>query len=216
MPACARIRSGTRPHASPAPPPVGFENARLYEQLQAYAEEAELSAERYSALYHNTPVMMHSINDDGELIRVNDYWLRMLGYQREEVLGRLSVEFLTESSRKRALEQVLPQLRATGSIRDFEMQMVKRNGDILDVLGSASAKLDEEGRIAQTMAFFVDVTDRKKAEERLRQSEARFAGVFQSAMDAIVIIDSGGSGSQGVVPYLPLPEVQKRIRGPAK
>ncbi len=171
---------------------VGFENARLYEQLQAYAEEVELSAEQYSALYHNTPVMMHSINDDGELVRVNDYWLRMLGYQREEVLGRHAVEFLTEPSRKRALEQVLPQLRATGSIRDFEMQMVKRNGDILDVLGSAIAKLDEEGRIAQTMAFFVDVSDRKKAEERLRQSEARFAGVFRSAMDAIVIIDAEG------------------------
>ena len=69
---------------------IGLENARLSEQLKR-------TAEQYSALYHNTPVMMHSINDDGKLTRVNDYWLGVLGYERDDVLGKPSVDFLTEA-----------------------------------------------------------------------------------------------------------------------
>ena len=171
---------------------LGFENARLYEQLQAYADDAKRSAEQYSALYHNTPVMMHSIDDDGRLIRVNDYWLRVLGYERQDVLGRRSVEFLTEASRTIVLEEGFPQLRATGYVHDVEIAMVKKDGATVDVLSSAIAQFDDQGRIQQTMAFFVDISDRKKAEEELRRSEARFAGLFRSAMDAIVIVDVDG------------------------
>ncbi len=171
---------------------VGFENARLTEQLQARAVDLRRSAEEYSSLYHNTPVMMHSVDDDGKLIRMNDHWLRILGYDRKEVLGKRSVEFLSDASRTAALEHVFPELRKSGLVREIELQMIKRDGTILEVLGSAVAQFDEANHIVQTLAFFVDVTDRKRAETALRESEQRFAGIFKSAMDAIVIIDADG------------------------
>ena len=164
---------------------IGLENAHLSEELKR-------TADQYSTLYHNTPVMMHSVDDDGRLIRVNDYWLSVLGYERQDVLGKSSADFLTEASRKTLVEVVFPQLRKSGQVRDVEIQMVKRDGTILDILGSAVAQLGDHERIEQTLAFFVDVTERKRVEAALRESEERFAGLFRSAMDAIVIVDLAG------------------------
>ncbi len=164
---------------------IGLENAHLSEELKR-------TADQYSALYHNTPVMMHSVDDDGKLIRVNDYWLSVLGYERQDVLGKSSADFLTEASRRTLVEVVFPQLRKSGQVRDVEIQMVKRDGTILDILGSAVAQFGDHERIEQTLAFFVDVTERKRVEAALRESEERFAGLFRSAMDAIVIVDLAG------------------------
>ena len=164
---------------------IGLENAHLSEELKR-------TADQYSTLYHNTPVMMHSVDDDGRLIRVNDYWLSVLGYERRDVLGKSSGDFLTEASRKTLVEVVFPQLRKSGQVREVEIQMVKRDGTILDILGSAVAQLGDHERIEQTLAFFVDVTERKRVEAALRESEERFAGLFRSAMDAIVIVDLAG------------------------
>ncbi len=134
------------------------------------AEEAlRKSEERYRFLYENTPVMMHSIDHDGRLVSVNNYWLEVLGYERSEVIGRRSTDFLTEASRRYAAEVALPEFFKTGSARDVEYQIVKKNGEVIDVLLSAIADRDEAGEIRGTLAFIIDVTERKQAEEALRE-----------------------------------------------
>jgi PAS domain S-box-containing protein len=58
------------------------------------------SEERYRTLYRKTPVMLHSIDNEGLLVAVSDAWLEGLGYSREEVIGRKIVEFMTGESRE--------------------------------------------------------------------------------------------------------------------
>src|SRR6202007_2431249 len=58
------------------------------------------SAEHYRTLYECTPAMLHSIDAEGRLVSVSDLWLSTLGYTREEVIGRPSVDFLTPASRE--------------------------------------------------------------------------------------------------------------------
>ena len=135
------------------------------------SEEAlRKSEERYRNLYNHTPVMMHSIDRNGKLVNVNDHWLKTLGYERGELLGRKSIEFLTEASRHYAMEVTLPEFMKTGSARDVEYQMVKNNGEVIDVLLSAIAEKDREGKISHSLAFIVDITERKRAEEALRKA----------------------------------------------
>ena len=55
--------------------------------------------ERNRHRYNNTPVMLHSIDDCGRLISVSNFWLKHLGYERDEVLGRKSTDFFTPESR---------------------------------------------------------------------------------------------------------------------
>ena len=54
--------------------------------------------ECYDILLDQAPVMLHSIGQDGYLVEVNRLWLTTLGYEEAEVLGRKSVEFLTDES----------------------------------------------------------------------------------------------------------------------
>jgi len=140
---------------------------------RARAERAaQESGERYRTLYNDTPVMLHSIGEDGRLVAVNDHWLKVMGYERSEVLGRLVTEFLATESRPGVLAAI-ERLRETGEILDHECRLVRRNGEMIDVLVSASARLDEAGRIDHSLAVLTDITARKRAEAALRRSEAR-------------------------------------------
>ncbi len=154
------------------------------------AEEAlRQSEERYRAVYNHTPVMMHSIDRAGILISVNDHWLKVLGYDRDEVIGRKSIEFLTTESAERAAQQAIPQVFREGGIKDVEFQMVKKNGEVIDVMISAVAEHDDAGAITHTLAIIVDLTERKRAEKALRESEDRLSRILESAMDAIITVD---------------------------
>ena len=94
------------------------ELAALRSQLAAYREKEQQWQQTEAALrkseagclrlYNGTPAMMHSMDRDGLIVNVNDTWLRTLGYGRDEVLGRNSLEFLSETSRRIAEETVLP------------------------------------------------------------------------------------------------------------
>ena len=136
------------------------------------AEDAvKESADKYRRLYDNTPVMMHSIDLQHRLISVNNYWLGTMGYEREEVIGRPITDFFTGRSRQLAEEVGIPTFFETGVVRDDEIQMVKKNGEVIDVLLSALADRDSEGRITSSMSFVVDVTERKRLEAQLLHSQ---------------------------------------------
>lgn len=168
---------------------IGIENIRLSQTLEKRSQDLEEIATRYQSLYNNTPVMMHSLDAEGKLITVNDYWLQVLGYERSEVLGRRSADFLTEASRRYAVDVDLPRFLQTGVAKDVEYQMVKKNGDVIEVLLSATAEFDEQGKLDHTLAFIVDVTERRRAQEALGLSEERFRKIFAHTNDAIFVID---------------------------
>ncbi len=137
---------------------------------QKRAEDAlHTSDERYRDLYNQTPVMLHSIDRNGRLLSVSDYWLSTLGYTREEVIGRDATDFLTEASRRHAIEEGLPAFFETGLSVDVPYQMVKENGEVIDVLLSATAERDIEGQVTRSLAVILDVTTRKQAEEALHR-----------------------------------------------
>lgn len=161
-----------------------FENFADRERAEQKLRHSE---ERYRDLYERTPVMMHSIDNEGRLVSVNEYWLEMLGYERSEVIGRRSTEFLTEASRRYALEVALPEFLKTGVASDVEYQMVKKNGDVIDILLSAISQRDQSGEIEHTRAFIVDVTERKQAEEELRQSQRRYRRLVELSPEAILV-----------------------------
>ena len=147
-------------------------NKQLREEIaqrQQTEKVLQESEERYRYLYENTPVMLHSIDGNGVLISVSNYWLDKLGYQRSEVIGQKSTEFLTEESRLYCEEVVLPGYFQTGVCNTIPYQMVKKNGEIIDVLLSAIGERDDSGQLIRSLAIVIDVTERKKVEKELNQ-----------------------------------------------
>ncbi|NIR48987.1 PAS domain S-box protein [candidate division KSB1 bacterium] len=151
------------------------------------------SEERYRTLYNHTPVMMHSINRAGKLISVNDYWLKTLGYEYDEVIGQKVFEFYTKESARYAHDIAFKEFLGKGFIKDKEIQVVKKNGEVIDVLLSAVGKWNEQGELLYSMAFLVDITERKRAEEE----RLKLATLVEKSYDLI-----GFASLEGEVLYL--------------
>ena len=150
------------------------------------------SEERHRTLYNKTPIMLHSIDNLGNMISVSDFWLNTLGYTREEVIGRKSTDFLTEASRKYAVETVLPEFLKTGYCNNVEYQFVKKNGEVIVALLSAISEKDKQGTVVRSLAVVTDITDRKRMEEGLRESEEIYRSILNASPDDITIADLDG------------------------
>jgi PAS domain S-box-containing protein len=147
------------------------------EILQRKAVEKALrdSEERYRTLYHHTPAMLHSIDREGRLVSVSDYWSEVMGYSPNEVIGKPLVDFLTPESREYAEQVVLPQFFTSGFCKDIPYRFIKKNGEIVDIVLSAISDRNTEGRAERSLAVSFDVTDikeLKKAQVQLRRLSA--------------------------------------------
>lgn len=156
---------------------------------KALAEIAR-SEERYRSMYVETPVMLHSINEQGVLIEVSNSWLQKLGYERSEVLGRRSSDFLTKESRLHAINAVLPAFYEHGRCDDIPYTMVKKNGELMEVLLSAVAERDANRAVVRSLAVLQDVTEMNRTQSALRDSEARFRALFSNLQSGLLLLDA--------------------------
>ncbi len=158
--------------------------------LSKQSEQAlKQSEEKYRRLYNETPVLLHSIDRDARLVDVNDYWLKTMGYDRNEVIGRKVVDFYTDASRTYAEEIIQPAFFRDGSTQDISYEFIKKNGEVLDVLLSATAERDASGNVVRSLAVIEDITERKRAEEALRKSQQMLQTIIDTEPDCIKVID---------------------------
>ena len=124
---------------------------------------ARALAECAEIFFDRAPVMMHMIDGSGKLMRVNRRWSQRLGYKRTETSGRWSIEFLTEESRARAIEDTLPLFWRVGSARSVGYTFVKRDGRTLGLQVDAEL-LSAPGGGFFTYAAIRDADDRNQWE----------------------------------------------------
>ena len=146
------------------------------------------SEDRYRSLYTKTKAMLYSIDINGEIIAVSNYWLRKFGYKRSEVIGKKSIDFLTKESKRYAVNVALPEFMKRGYADDISYQFVKKNGEIMETLLSAVAEFDPEGKFKRSFAVLNDVTERLRAESELKKSEQKYRSLVDKADDAIYIL----------------------------
>lgn len=149
---------------------------------QRQAEEALAASEqRHRLLYEATPAMLHSIDAQGRLVDVSDRWLRTLGYERAEVIGRPSVDFLSPASRTHARTAVLPEFFRTGLCESVDYQMVRKDGSVVEVQMSAILERDADGAPLRSLAVTQDVTERKATAASLAET----THVLQLVLDSL-------------------------------
>ncbi len=129
---------------------------------------------RYRDLYQSTPAMLHTIDPEGRLTDVSDHWLERLGYTREEVLGRSILDFMTDASRQPLVGR-LREIISEGDFRNVPRQMVTRSGEVRDVLLSSRTERDVRGAVVRTLVASKDVTERNRAEARLKEAYGEIA-----------------------------------------
>lgn len=130
-----------------------------------------LEADEIEDLYNKAPCGYHSLDATGRFVRINDTELAWLGYRREDVVGRLRFHDLLTPASRRIFDEHFAQFKESGQVHDLEFEMVRHDGSSLPVLLSATAIRDQDGRYLSSRSTLYDITDRKRAEEALRQAK---------------------------------------------
>jgi PAS domain S-box-containing protein len=144
---------------------ISLENARLYSDLQ----EREARIRR---LVDSNIIGVVIWDVQGRIIDANQAFLDMVGYGREDLVsGRLRWTELTPAEWRDADEQIIAELKAVGTLQPREKEYLRKDGSRVPVL---VARALFEWKPDEGVSFVVDMTDRKRAEERLRASEQRF------------------------------------------
>ncbi|RED51066.1 bifunctional diguanylate cyclase/phosphodiesterase [Aestuariispira insulae] len=128
-------------------------------------EKLKKSEERYRTLYNKSPVMAFSTNRDHRITSVSEYCLKILGYEKSEMIGRIMTSFMPEDADKTELLQAedLPE----DDFREENCRFLCKNGEELDVVISSTAIREEQGAIVQILNVLVDITERKRYEASL-------------------------------------------------
>ncbi|HEX6997594.1 MAG TPA: sigma 54-interacting transcriptional regulator [Gammaproteobacteria bacterium] len=129
-------------------------------------EQARLER-HYRELYRSTPAMLHTVDSKGRITHVSDHWLKKLGYRREEVIGRLIVDFWAEESLAEYGDKLLATI-AQGELENAPRRYLTKSGEVIEALVSAFADRDENGNVRALLVASKDVTERNRAERQLR------------------------------------------------
>ena len=144
---------------------ISLENARLYSDLQ----EREARIRR---LVDSNIIGVVIWDLQGRIIDANQAFLDMVGYAREDLVsGRLRWTELTPAEWRDADEQIIAELKAVGTLQPREKEYLRKDGSRVPVL---VARALFEWKPDEGVSFVIDMTDRKRAEEKLRASEQRF------------------------------------------
>ncbi len=156
---------------------------RLKESQEALRE----SEERFKDLYDNSPAGYHEFDSEGRITRVNRTELEMLGYTEEEMLGRYVWEFIVDETSQDSVKAKL-----AGKIsmsKALERTYKRKDGTTIQVLIGDKLIKDKEGHIIGIRTTIQDVTERKRMEEALRESEERFRSVLENLLDGVAVND---------------------------
>jgi PAS domain S-box-containing protein len=156
--------------------PVASEGyANLYARDITERKEAEealrKSEEKFAKAFRSSPIAVAVTRvSDGRIIEVNAALLRLLHFRRDEVIGRTTLDldvWVDVNDRSHFIQE----LSAAGSVRDREYRLRTRDGEIVTI--HLSAELLEFAGERCLLSTLVDVTERRRAEEALRESEER-------------------------------------------
>ncbi|MFW9900208.1 MAG: PAS domain S-box protein [Candidatus Thorarchaeota archaeon] len=148
------------------------------------------SEEKYRNLVENAHEGVWAVDENDNTIFVNPKLCEMLGYTREEIMSK-NLHYFLESPMIDLINSYRER-RGQGLKDTYELEFIKKDGTILSTIINASPILKENGEFKGSFAFITDITKRKIAEQKLKESEARYRNLIESVPFSIALIDQQG------------------------
>jgi PAS domain S-box-containing protein len=195
--AIAERPDGTRRWFQPYPTPLRASDGTVIGAINMLVDitdrkEAEAhirrSEQELSDFFENASIGLHWVGPDGIIQRVNKAELDMLGYEREEYVGRHIAEFHMDQA---VIEDILARLHRGEILREYPAELCCKNGSTRHVLINSSV-LFEDGEFIHTRCFTHDITARKQAEEALSESEEQFRKAIEDAPIPVILQTEDG------------------------
>ena len=172
-------------------PAVGraLEQKALRQQRQQAEEELRQSEHRFREMLANLKLIAMTLDTQGRVTFCNDYLLQVTGFQQEEVLGAdWFGKFIPETNPE--VKKMFFETVAAGAIPAHHGNPIKTaRGELRDILWNNTTLRDGSGNIIGTASIGEDVTERKRAEEKLRESEEKFRQIAENINEVFWITD---------------------------
>ena len=165
-------------------------NTRDVTERKQAEESLRQAEEKYRSIFENAAEGIFQTYASGRIVTANPAAARLLGYDSPEEMienvSDVSQHFVVPDDRTlfyRLIQQ-------EDTVSDFEHQMYRRDGTPIWVSVTARALRDQDGKLSGFEGVVEDVTERKKAEEALRESEERYRAVVEQSAEGIYLIDA--------------------------
>ena len=156
------------------------------------AEEAwRHGEEKFFLLFDKAPLGYQSLDGEGRILEVNQTWLDLMGYSRDEVQGRWFKAFLKPAHQDLFTEH-FTRLKAAGEVNGIKWEMVRRDGATIVASFNGRVIRDEQGKFLRTYCMFEDITARRQAEEELQKSLSLLHSTIESTADGILVVNLKG------------------------
>jgi PAS domain S-box-containing protein len=149
------------------------------------AEEALRKSDRkYRTLVDSMNEGIIQAENDDRILFVNNRFCEMSGYACEELIGKIGYDvYTTEEGRELIKEK--DRLRQEGISDIYEIPLKKKNGELIWIRVSGTPIVDEHNNVVGSMGVFSDITEKRAAEEALRDSEERYRLIANNVGDVI-------------------------------
>lgn len=155
------------------------------------AEEAvRESEEKYRLIAESSTEGIYQVDESGEFLFVNEAYARILGYDREEMIGKHYTMIIPETNIPEAEKIVRDVMSGTPAKGEFYLKH-KYGHEIPAYFSMGPIRMP--GDLWGFSGIIEDITDRKKAEDALRESEGKFREIFENVNDEIVYLDQNGT-----------------------
>ena len=166
--------------------PIDFFFRSLAQDQHERAEEELQESERmYQDLYDNAPDMYASVDPTTAcIVRCNQTLARATGYTKDEIIGKPIFEMYHPDCIEE-MKKAFQLFTSSGEIRDTELVARRKDGSKFEVSLSVSAVRDATGKIIFSRSSWRDITERKRAEEALRESNEKFQLAINATEDGL-------------------------------
>ncbi len=145
------------------------------------------SEERYWYMIENSSDLIQSVDPEGRFIFVNPAWRESLGYTEEELLDLNLFQIIHPDSMAHC-QGLFQEIMSGHSVKGIQATFVSKSGRPIIVEGNVTPRMIA-GQVIATHGFFRDITERKRAEEALRESEALYRNLFENHAAVKLTID---------------------------
>jgi PAS domain S-box-containing protein len=146
--------------------------------------------ERYQTFYENSRDAVYITTRDGTYVDANRAALDLFGYTRAEMKKVKALQLYADPADARRLQD---EIEKKGFAQDFEVRLRKKDGTEMDCLFSITALRGDDGSILEFQGIARDVTERKRTDQALRKSEAKYRNIFDSMLEGYFEVDLTGN-----------------------
>jgi len=164
--------------------------ARDVTEARKYEEALQESEEKYRSVFESLQDVYYRTDSEGRIIIISPSVRAQAGYDPEDIIGHQVTDFYYNPSDREIFKT---KLKESGVINDYELKLKAKDGRVIEVSTTSKIIYGEDGSPVGVEGIMRDITERKRAEEALQESEEQFRDLVEKSGIAIVIDDSEGN-----------------------